>query len=104
MDGLDSRTIEFLKQKEEAKRLEQIHQICFNLMDIDGDGIISVLDLIKIVSHLSEEMPLGQEAMKLLEKYMDHNVRKFSATKKLELDYSTYHAIIPRSCLVDDLE
>jgi len=74
-------------------------------MDTDGDGIISVLDLIKIVSNISEEMPLGREAMKLLEKYMDHNVRKFSANKKkLELDYGNYHAIIHRSCLVDDLE
>ena len=70
-------------------------------MDTDGDGIISVLDLIKIVSHVSDDMPLGKEAMKLLEKYMDHNVRKFSATKKLELDYSTYHSIIPRPSLVE---
>ncbi len=69
----------FVKQQELANQLDKL---AFSLLDQDGDGVLSIMDLVWVCSNFGTDTVLGNEMNVILEKYMNQNVRSKNAKTK----------------------
>lgn len=65
-----------LKEEADRKEVEILERLCFNILDIDGDGLLSIVDLLWLTTSFSKtHTTLGKQVHKdLYEEYMDKNV------------------------------
>ena len=67
-------------------------RLCFSILDIDGDGLLSIVDLIWLTNHFSKTTTvLGQQVYHdLYEQYMVKNVTQNFAKQHFDIDCSTF--------------
>lgn len=66
-----------------------LDKMAFNLLDLDGDGVISTMDLNWLYSNF-EFTKLGKQINQLFEFYMEKNVRPKNLKIKLLLDQAVF--------------
>lgn len=77
--------------------------MAFEILDIDKDGILNVLDLIKIQSFFEEDCELAVDLNKIMEIYKDKNVRPKYIREEYIINFETFNSIIHRSCIIKEL-
>ena len=66
-----------------------LDKMAFSLLDLDGDGVISTMDLNWLYSNF-EFTKLGKQINQLFEFYMEKNVRPKNLKIKLLLDQAVF--------------
>jgi hypothetical protein len=78
--------------------------LVFNILDLDGDGILSILDLDWLIKNFNQDSPMGQAINEIFEVHMDNNVRPKFIKNKVVIDFNYFSSISPNFPLVKELE
>lgn len=77
----------------------------FNLLEFNGDGEYDIMYLFQLLVNVPRNTMFGQEVLKLTKEYKDKNVlKKGGFTSQIKLNFQTFNALIPCSCLIDELQ
>jgi hypothetical protein len=77
---------------EKRRRLRHSEKIVFDLLDVDGDGIINLHDMFQLCSHFHDESSsIGKLVNSLLNYYVDVNLAKAGyKTTNFEFTYDNF--------------
>ena len=64
-----------------------INKLAFDILDIDGDGELTILDLVWLCSNFTEDNLFGKSILELFEMYMEKNVRPKFVQEKLNINF-----------------
>lgn len=74
------------------------------MINISGDGAISIMDIVELCSNFSRDSPLGSEVHHMLQTYTDRNLRVRFNPNKLSFTKETYLSTFHKPCLVKELD
>ena len=76
---------------------------CFKILDIDGDGLINILNLLHLYRHMSIRTLLGREVMLMIDEYLSKNVFTSPLViKKTEINFELFFKIVGGKCCIKD--
>lgn len=103
--GQKKKTIQdfYIKQAEEKQRIKDLNRIAFEFYDIDRDNILSILDLIRILTSFDDNCLIGKEIGGLMEIYQNSNVRPKYVKEVLIINFERFHQMIGESCIIKEL-
>lgn len=78
--------------------------MAFEILDVDKDGILSVLDLMRVMDNFDNSCELAIEINKLLEIYKNKNIRPKHVRNPFIIDFDTFNSIIHESCIIKELQ
>lgn len=89
----------------EKKRYDlAVNKLAFDILDIDGDGELTILDLVWLCSNFTEDNKFGKNVLDLFEVYMDKNVRPKFVQEKVSITLQVYMGEMPNIGLIEDLK
>ena len=86
-DRKDEATIDQENFNAKMKYDNAINKLAFDLLDIDGDGELSILDLVWLYSNFTEDISFGRKVLELFEIYMEKNVRPKFVQEKVSITF-----------------
>lgn len=84
-------------------------EVIFRLLDVDGDGKLSILNILQVHHHLSKNgdgirCMLAIELRRLYREYMERNIQLRQGFRhQVTMNEGTFHKLVPQACLVDEL-
>eukprot|EP00347_Sterkiella_histriomuscorum_P021107 403335227 len=94
----------YQKCQQELEKILQLNKIAFEILDFDKDGILSVLDLIRIQDNFSSSSELAIEMNKIMEMYKNKNIRPKNVRNPFVFDFDSFNSIIHSSCIIKELQ
>ncbi len=76
----------------------------FNLLDVNGDKLISSSDIVEIQENIVPSSVIGQEIQMLADHYVDTRIKSTLLRDNDLIDIVTYKILVLRSCLCDELK
>jgi hypothetical protein len=58
----------------------------FEILNLTGEKVISVMDIVELCSYFEKETPLGHEVHSMLEEYKNKNLRTRIQQNKVQYD------------------
>lgn len=55
-------------------RKKDVELMVFKMLDLDGDGILNIIDLMTLCSHFAPDTPIGADVHGLMLKYKKENL------------------------------
>jgi len=84
-------------------------EVIFRLLDVDGDGKLSILSILQVHHHLSKNgagkrCMLAIELRKLYREYMERNmIMRQGFRHQVLMNETVFYKLVPQPCLVDEL-
>ena len=72
-----------------------INRVAFDILDFDKDGILSVLDLMRIEENFEAGCELAKEMSKVLTIYKNKNIRTKNVRVPLVIDFENFCLLVP---------
>ena len=91
-------------KKQSVIREVEIYKVCYELIDISGDGKVSIVDLIECCAHFEPDCALGRELHFFLDQCLIRNVLPRFKFAHFEINFSTYVKFFERPCLGAQLD
>ena len=83
-------------------RLTQ-QQLCFDVLDIDRDGLLNILNLLHLYKNLPPTSALGMEIVKLTKYLIKNNIEKSSYRRPVLIDFDIFNECLKApSCLREE--
>lgn len=76
----------------------------FSMFDLDGDKMLSILDLEWLRQRFSPKTELGHSIDKLHDRYLEKNVRPKYVKQLQIIGFQSYFSMAPNISLINDLE
>ena len=92
-NGKTSSRIE--RERYQQKRKEEKMRLAFNLIDLDQDGILSILDINWLCDNFGGSTKFGKMVHEILQLHMEKNVRPKYIKQKYIVDYSIFASLVP---------
>ena len=68
----------------------------FNVLNLDKDGILDVLNLVKIFRKLPKKCLFRFELMLLIMEYKNKNVMKIVMGRRVEINFEVFNKVLPK--------
>jgi hypothetical protein len=76
----------------------------FDILDVDGDELMNIYDLLFACPAFSRVTPLGDQLGMIYDKNMRDNIKSKDFRSKFVIDFNSFHNMCPKLMLVDDIK
>lgn len=89
--------------QEKRQQKKDVELMVFRLLDLDGDKVLNIIDLMTLCAHFEKETPLGADCHLLMDKYKKENLFNTAYVTNFQYDFETYNKVITTSALSKEL-
>ena len=100
----DKNQMEWRLTNERKIRKNSLRKFMFEFLRVYGDKDLSIIDLIMMCAHFPIGTTLGDEMHKMLNRYIDLNIKPAYVPVKMTYTYSNFIKLLPYPCLIKELE
>ena len=84
---------------------DNMNRAVFNILDIKSQGQLDIVMLMQIYNNLDRDTLFAQEILVLIREYKSKNILlQAGYRRQITLNFSTFNLLVPRSCLIDELQ
>lgn len=93
-----------LEEKIAREQYKREQRMGFDILDIDGDEIIKMYDLLFVCSSFDNNTPFGNQLGKIYDNYMESNIKAKNFRSRFVLDFNTFNTVCPKLLIVNDIK
>lgn len=80
------------------------NKVCFEILDIDRDGLLNVVNLLHLNKNLPKNSTIGREILKVINFLLERNLYSKSLMTRVEINLEVFLKIVnSRTCLLAEI-